>query len=72
MKKITDCLKNKPHVAISVPTVLCAIQFVMSVYGALRTGNFDASTMNQLLSTADAFESVVLFIIMISLKNHKK
>lgn len=72
MKFLKEYLKKNPHVALSVPAVLCAIQFLVSLYGAIRTGVFDNSTMNQLLSTADGFESVVLFIIMIALRKKNK
>ncbi len=72
MKELREYLKNNPHVALSVPALLCFIQFLMSIFGAIRTGIFDSNTVNQLLSTADGFETVVLFIIMMVLKNKKQ
>ncbi|MDE1829561.1 MAG: hypothetical protein KGI25_04495 [Thaumarchaeota archaeon] len=72
MKWLREYLKTNPHVALSVPAILCAIQFLMSLGGAIRTGIFDSNTINQLLSTADGFETVVLFVIMVALKNKKQ
>ncbi len=72
MSKIKDFLSNHTQVALSIPAVLCCIQFLSSVFGAFRTGVFNSDTLNQLLSTADGFESVVLFIIMLALKTKKK
>lgn len=72
MKWLKGYLTNNPHVVISVPAILCFIQFIMSLWGAIRTGIFDSNTINQLLSSADGFESVVLFVIMIVLKNKKQ
>ena len=72
MGNLRDYIKNNPHTVISIPAILCAIQFVMGLLGVVRTGVFDGATMNQLLSTADGFESVVLFITMLVLKGKKK
>lgn len=71
MEWLKQYLKSNPHVVISVPTVLCFVQFLTSIFGAFRNGVFDNNTFNQLLSTADGFESVVLFMIMLALKDKK-
>jgi uncharacterized membrane protein YqgA involved in biofilm formation len=60
------------NVALSVSTIMCFVQFVSSIYGAFRTGVFDSSTINNLLSSFDGFESVILFCIMIVLNRRKK
>lgn len=72
MKYFRVYIKKNLNVALSIPAILCAIQFIMSLYGVIKTGVFDMGTMNQLLSTADGFESVVLFIIMIALRKKNK
>jgi hypothetical protein len=72
MGRLKEFLKDNPNVAISVPAILCAMQFLMSLYGAIRTGVFDNNTFNHLLASADGFETVFLFIIMLFLKRKKK
>jgi len=63
MRRFRNYILSKPHVAISVTALLCFVQFISGLYGALRAGMFDNNTINQLLSSADGFESVVLFVI---------
>lgn len=72
MDWLREFLKNKPHIVISVPAVLCFITFCTNLYAALTDGKIDANELTTLLSTADGFESVVLFIVMVALKNKKK
>jgi hypothetical protein len=72
MKLLRDYIKNKPTHALSVPAILCFIQFLTNLWQIIKTGVFDSNAMNQLLSSADGFEAVVLFAIMIALKSKKK
>ena len=72
MKWLRDYIKNKPNHALSVPAILCFVQFLTNLWEIIKTGVFDSNAMNQLLSSADGFEAVVLFAIMIALKNKKK
>lgn len=60
------------NVALSVSTIMCFVQFISSLYGAFRTGVFDSGTVNNLLSSFDGFESVILFFVMIVLNKKKK
>jgi len=64
-------LKNKPHIVLSVPAILCFVTFCTNLFAALTDGKIDANELSTLLSTADGFESVVLFIVMIALRNKK-
>ncbi len=72
MKWIYEYIKNKPNHALSIPAVLCFIQFITSIFDILSTGVFDNNVLNQLLSSADGFEAVLLFIIMLALKSKTK
>lgn len=72
MNKLMDLLRNKPHVAISVPAVLCFLTFITNLVKALSDGNIDSDEFHVLLASADGFEMVVLFIVMIVLKDKKK
>ncbi len=72
MKKLKNKLKDKPHVVLSIPVVLCAITFVTNLIAALKDGNIDGAELHQLLSTADGFESVIMLIIMFVLNNKNK
>jgi hypothetical protein len=72
MKRLLSLLKKNPHVAISVPTILCFITFITNLVSALSDGVIDSTELHQLLSTADGFETVLLFVIMIVLRNKKK
>lgn len=71
MAKWHDYIVNNLHVAISLPAILCFVQFVACLFGAVRTGVFNGSTVTQLLSYADGFESVILFFIMLISKAKK-
>ncbi len=72
MKRIIEFFRNKPHVAISVPALLCFITFLTNLVSALTDGVIDSNEFHQLLSTADGFETVVLFALMLVLKDKKK
>jgi len=72
MKKLRDYIKKKPHIAITVPALLCFITFLTNLFHALKDGNIDANEYHQLLATADGFETVVLFLIMVAINNKKK
>ena len=72
MDKLRKYLKERPHVAISVPAVLCFLTFVTNLITALKDVNIDSAELHQLLSTADGFEAVVLFAVMLALKDKRK
>ncbi len=72
MRKLKKKVGERAHVVLSVPAVLCAITFVSNLVTALRDGNIDNSEMHQLLATADAFETVILVVVMFVLKGKKK
>jgi len=64
--------KGGINVALSVSAIMCFVQFISSLLGIFRTGVFDSSAVNSLLSSFDGFESVILFIVMIVLNRKKK
>lgn len=72
MDRLRELLRDKPHLTLSVPTILFFIQFLMSLADAIRTGTFNHNTISQLLSSADGFETVMLFMIMMALKGKTK
>lgn len=57
---------------LSVPTVLCALTFVTNLVKALSDGNIDSNELHTLLASADGFETVLLFFVMLVLKDKKK
>ncbi len=72
MSKIKDFIEKHAHISVSIVAVLCFVQFVSTLVFAIKRDNFDSNTTSQLLSTADGFEAVILFFIMIALKNKDK
>lgn len=72
MRRIKKYIKSKPELAISVPAILCFIQFSMNLFEVFKTGIFTSQAMTQLLSSADGFETVVLCVIMVALKDKRK
>ncbi len=72
MKNLKEKIQDNAHIALSVPTVLCAITFVTNLFSALKDGNIDNSEMHQLLASADGFETVILVVVMFVLNGKKK
>jgi len=72
MRKVKSYFKKKPHMVLSVPTILCFITFITNFTKALSDGNIDGNEFHSLLASADGFETVVLFILMLVLKDKKK
>ena len=72
MRKMKSYFKRKPHMVLSVPTILCAVTFVINLIKALGDGNIDSNELHALMASADGFEAVVLFIVMLVLKDKKK
>lgn len=72
MRKVKSYFKKKPHMVLSVPTVLCAFTFITNLVKALSDGNIDSNELHALLASADGFETVLLFVVMLVLKDKKK
>lgn len=72
MKRLRDYLKDKPHVAITVPAVLCFVTFVTNFIAALKDGVIDENELHQLLSVADGFGTVACFLAMSIVRNKNK
>jgi hypothetical protein len=72
MEWLKKHLKSNPQVAISLPTVMCFIQFIYDLLDIFKSGHFDNTVFAQLISSANGFEAVVLCIIMLALKEKKK
>lgn len=72
MRNIRKILREKPHMAIGVPAILCFITFITNLVASLKDGVIDPNEMHQLLTTADGFQAVALFLIMLILKEKNK
>ncbi len=72
MKRLAAYIKSNPIVAVSLLAGLCFVQFLVRLVLAISSGTLNGSTINQLMSTADGFEAVVLFGIMIVLRSKDK
>ena len=57
---------------LSVPTLLCFITFILNFIKAIGDGIIDSNELHALMASADGFETVVLFVVMIVLKDKKK
>ena len=71
MKSIRDYIQDNPNHVIGIPAVLCFCQFISNAFDIVRTGHFDTTAINQLMSSADGFESVSLFLVMLALRGKK-
>lgn len=71
MRKLHQFLKENPNIAISLPAILCFVQFVYEIIEIIENRRFDTTILNQLISSANGFEAVCLFVIMLALKNKK-
>jgi len=72
MNELMNKLKDNAHIAISVPAVLCFITFITNFVKALSDGNIDTNEFHTLLASADGFETVILFVVMLALKKKDK
>lgn len=65
-------IKAKPNLAMSIPTFLCFVQFIASIVDIIKTKTFSYDLVVQLLSSLDGVETLVLFVVMMALKDEKK
>jgi len=65
-------MRDKPHVVISIPALMCFITCIINFISFSRDGVIDSNELHQLLSTADGFETVVLVAIMFALSYKQK
>lgn len=72
MDELLKLLREKLHVVVGVPAILCFVTFITNLLKALSDGNIDSNEFHTLLASADGFETVVLFIVMALLKRDKK
>ena len=71
MKKLRKLVKSR-HVAITAPMLLCFVTFVFNFATAVKKGEIDGTTFQQLSMTVDGFGAVCSAIIMLAFKNKKK
>jgi len=71
MKKLWEYFVSQPHRMLSIPTVLGFLGFLTNLFTFLRDGNLDNNEFQTLLSTADSFQTVILFVIMLVMRSRK-
>lgn len=72
MDRLRDLLKHNASIVISIPAILCFVQFIYEIFEIIKTHEIDGKMLNQLVSSANGFEAVCLFIIMLVLKDKRK
>ncbi len=72
MKKLKKYVRKKPHLILTIPTVLCFISFITNFISAIKDGHIDQNELHELLSSADGFETVVLVLIMLFIRKRNK
>ena len=72
MKRLRDYVHNNAHTALSLPAIMCFMQFSYELYDVFKSGSFDANALSQLVSSANGFETVVLCVIMVALKDKNR
>ncbi len=55
---------KKPHLALSIPAILCFITFITNFRASIADGNIDSAELHQLLMSVDGFETVVIVFVM--------
>lgn len=71
MDWLKQIIKKNPHFAISIPTLLSCASFFGNLFTALGDGQIDGNELHQLMSSANGFETVLLIIIMVALREKK-
>jgi len=72
LNTVIDHLKNKVHLVLCVPAILCLLTLVTNLIHALKDGNIDSNELHMLLASADGFETILLIIVMFALKEKNK
>jgi hypothetical protein len=72
MQKFKDYIKKRANTVIAIPAWLCFITFIINFVAAMRDGFISSEELHQLLTTADGFETVVLFIVAFVLRDRKR
>ena len=71
MRDFKKRIKSKAPLIISIPALLCFITFITNLVSSLRDGVIDSVEYHHLLTYVDGFETVVLFVIMLVLRDKK-
>lgn len=71
MKNLREYIKSKPNAVMSIPTFLCFIQFISSIIELIKLRKFDYDTVVQLLSSLDGFETAILCVVMLAMRDKK-
>lgn len=71
MTWLKEKIKNHPHLALAVPTLLSCVSFVGDLVNALTDGRIDGAEFHNLFSSANGLESIILIVIMVALKQKK-
>ena len=71
MSIIDKILKHKTQAGISIAAIMCAVQFVSECIDIIKTHALTQTAISQLASSANGFETVILFFAAIAIKNKK-
>lgn len=72
MKKVKKYMRDKPHIAVSVPTALCCGSFLTELIQAFRDCGVTLQNIKDILASINGFEAMLLLIIMLILRKKNK
>lgn len=72
MEWLSNFIKNNPFHALLYPVGLGSFSFFMNILAALSDGQIDGDEFHQLLSSSSGLQTVLLIVIMFSLKSNNK
>jgi hypothetical protein len=72
MKRAKKYIRNKPSVAVSVPTALCCGTLLGDLINAFKSCDAALQQVTSALSMTNCFEAVLLLVIMIVLRKENK
>lgn len=71
MDWLKELIKKNPFVSLLIPTGIGGFSFFGNLIAAMSDGQIDSMEMHQLMSSADALQTVVLIVVMFALKGNK-
>ena len=72
MRQLIKYLLSYPRALILYVALLCSITFIVNFIGVFKDFTLERHIIHQLLSYADAFETVAMILLMIALRDKKK
>jgi len=72
MKKTKRYMRDKPHVAVAVPTFVCVMSFVNEIFDALEGYGMAMDEIKEILASSNSLEAMLLITIMLVLRKKNK